>query len=149
MARRMPGRCPVCNETMEVTSLHCPACDTTISGHFATCKFCQLSEEMQDFVEIFIRSRGNIKEVERALGISYPTVRGRLDAAIKALGYAVDAEPGDDAPSTEGVPAPAAVPDAATAAAATVSAERRREILAALSKGEITAQEAAARLRQP
>ncbi len=154
MPNRLPGRCPVCNETMEVTSLHCPACDTTISGHFATCKFCQLSEEMQDFIEIFIRSRGNIKEVERALGISYPTVRGRLDAAINALGYAVDAEVIDDAgrdadfveaPDTAGAGSgsPPGVP------AAAVSAERRREILAALSKGEITAQEAAARLRQP
>jgi len=125
---------------MEITALHCHSCDTTLTGHFATCKFCQLSEEMQDFVEIFIRSRGNIKEVERALGISYPTVRGRLDAVIKALGYAVDGD----------VEEPAEAPAAPVAPAApTVSPEERREILAALSRGEITAQEATARLRRP
>lgn len=125
MRRRMPGRCPVCGETMDVTRLHCPTCDTALEGRFETCRFCQLSDEMRDFVETFIKSRGNIKEVERALGVSYPTVRGRLDAVIKALGYAVDA----------------AVPDEDRG-------ERRREILELLSKGEIGAQEAANRLRQ-
>lgn len=146
MANRMPGRCPVCGETMEITSLHCDACDTTISGHFATCKFCQLSEEMQDFVEIFIRSRGNIKEVERALGISYPTVRGRLEGVIKALGYSVEDDQDDLAESQRPVVQPAVVTPPVGSGA---SAERRREILAALSRGEISAEEAAARLRQP
>ncbi|MDP2872295.1 MAG: DUF2089 domain-containing protein [Bacillota bacterium] len=125
MRRRMPGRCPVCGETMDVTRLHCPTCDTALDGRFETCRFCQLSDEMRDFVEIFIKSRGNIKEVERALGVSYPTVRGRLDAVIKALGYSVDAAgPEED------------------------RGERRREVLELLSKGEIGAQEAANRLRQ-
>jgi hypothetical protein len=112
---------------MEVTRLHCPACDTTIEGRFAMCKFCQLSEEMQDFVAIFIRSRGNIKEVERVLGISYPTVRGRLDAVIRALGYTVDGPVEPEEP---------------------VRPDRRREVLDALGRGEITAQEAASRLRR-
>jgi len=146
MPNRMPGRCPVCGETMEITSLHCGACDTTISGHFATCKFCQLSEEMQDFVEIFIRSRGNIKEVERALGISYPTVRGRLEGVIKALGYSVEGDPEDQAePQRAASPSTPATSPVASGA----SAERRREILAALSRGEISAEEATTRLRQP
>jgi len=127
MARKLPGRCPICGDTMDVTRLHCPACDTTIEGRFELCKFCQLSEEMQSFVEIFLKSRGNIKEVERSLGISYPTVRGRLEAVIKALGYAVEADPvveEDD------------------------RSDKRREILDALARGEISAQEAALRLRQ-
>jgi hypothetical protein len=127
VVRRMPGLCPVCGETMQVTRLHCPGCDTTIEGRFETCKFCQLSEEMRDFVEIFIKSRGNIKEVERALGVSYPTVRGRLDAVIKALGYSVE---GEALPEDED------------------GSGRRRAILDALGRGEISAQEAATRLRQ-
>jgi hypothetical protein len=110
---------------MDVTRLHCSTCDTSLEGRFETCRFCQLSDEMRDFVEIFIKSRGNIKEVERALGVSYPTVRGRLDAVIKSLGYSVES--------------PAAEED---------RGERRREILEMLSKGEIGAQEAANRLRQ-
>jgi hypothetical protein len=125
MRRRMPGRCPVCGETMDVTRLHCSACETTLEGRFETCRFCQLSDDMRDFVETFIKSRGNIKEVERALGVSYPTVRGRLDSVIRALGYSVDTPgPEDD------------------------RGERRREILDLLSKGEIGAPEAANRLRQ-
>lgn len=110
---------------MEVVRLYCPTCDTAIEGHFDICKFCQLTDEMRDFVEIFLRSRGNIKEVERALGISYPTVRGRLDAVIKALGYSVEQGPTEDEQA----------------------AERRREVLDALSRGEITAQEAIGRLK--
>lgn len=126
MPRRMPGRCPVCEGSMEVTRLYCPTCDTAIEGHFDICKFCQLTDEMRDFVEIFLRSRGNIKEVERALGISYPTVRGRLDAVLRALGYAVEQGPSEDEKA----------------------AEKRREVLDALSRGELTAQEAVTRLRQ-
>lgn len=129
MANRMPGRCPVCDGAMEVRRLYCPACETGLDGRFALCKFCQLSEEMQDFVSIFIRSRGNIKEVERALGLSYPTVRGRLDAVIRALGFAAE---GEAAPEPDEPPRP----------------DRRREVLEALARGEITAQEAAGRLRQ-
>jgi len=129
LARRMPGLCPVCGGAMEVTRLHCPECETTIEGRFEMCKFCQLSDDMRDFVEVFIRSRGNIKEVERALGISYPTVRGRLDAVIKALGYAVDSADTDAADAEE-------------------RPDRRREVLDALSRGDISAQEAAVRLRQ-
>lgn len=124
MRKRMPGRCPVCGETIDVTRLNCPACETTIEGRFDTCRFCQLTDEMRDFTEIFIRSRGNIKEVERTLGVSYPTVRGRLDAVIKALGYNVEPEPSDEE-----------------------RAQGRREVLEALGRGEITAQEAANRLR--
>jgi hypothetical protein len=101
---------------------------------------------MQDFVEIFIRSRGNIKEVERALGISYPTVRGRLESVIKALGYSIEGDQEDSAePQRPPVPSSPVTSPAASGA----SAERRREILAALSRGEISAEEAAARLRQP
>jgi hypothetical protein len=111
---------------MEVTRLYCPTCDTAIEGHFDICKFCQLSDEMRDFTEIFLRSRGNIKEVERALGISYPTVRGRLDAVIRALGYSVEPGPSEDERA----------------------GEKRRDVLDALSKGEITAQDAINRLRQ-
>ena len=90
MKRRIIGSCPVCNHKMSVTRLHCEECGTSLEGHFDVCKFCQLNPEQKEFIEIFIRCRGNIKEVERELKISYPTVRGRLDAVIEALGYMVD-----------------------------------------------------------
>lgn len=120
-----PGKCPVCGEKMDVVELRCPNCETSLAGHFQTCKFCNLTNEQKSFIEIFIKSRGNIKEVERELGISYPTVRGRLEAVIEALGYRVE-------PSREEVE----------------TSSKRREILDALSRGELTSEEAVKRLKQ-
>lgn len=120
-----PGKCPICNAKMDVVRLHCPNCDTSLEGNFTNCKFCNLTNEQKAFIEIFIKSRGNIKEVERELGISYPTVRGRLEAVIEALGYRIE-------PAREDVE----------------TGTRRREILEALSKGEMSSDEAVKRLRQ-
>jgi len=73
---------------MVVRELECPACDITVRGRFETCPFCALSAQQLELIKIFLKSRGNIKEVEREMGISYPTVRGRLDEIVQALGYA-------------------------------------------------------------
>jgi len=76
LKRTMPGRCPVCGSPLEVTRLGCRHCDTSIEGHFQACRFCLLSRDQKDFVGVFLRCRGNIREVGRELGASYPTVRG-------------------------------------------------------------------------
>lgn len=115
----MPGRCPVCHEKLDITRLNCPHCETTIEGRFGGTKFDALTGDQLDFVEVFLKARGNIKEVERELGISYPTVRGRLEAVIQALGYRAEPVPED--------------PSGAT---------RRREVLEALKAGKVTAEEA-------
>ena len=81
-----PAQCPVCGERMLVTKLRCSHCGTELSGEFAPCRFCRLEEKHLQFVETFLRCRGSIKEVERALGVSYPTVKNMLDAALSALG---------------------------------------------------------------
>lgn len=125
--RRMPNRCPVCSEEMMVTRLRCPHCETGIDGTFEVNKFARLSREHMEFVEIFIKSRGNIKEVERELGISYPTVRGRLEAVIEALGYRVE---------------PGAVEETKSA-----KVTRRKEILDALNRGEISSEDALKQLK--
>ena len=122
--RLLPGKCPVCGETMEVTRLHCPSCDSSLEGRFEMCRFCALTPEQKAFIEVFIKCRGNIKEVERELGISYPTVRGRLDAVIAALGYRVEDSPDESI------------------------GRRRREILASVQRGDISAEEAAKLLRK-
>lgn len=80
-----PSQCPVCGEPMQVTRLHCPNCRTELSGQFTPCRFCTLEEKHLQFVEVFLRCRGSIKEVERTLGVSYPTVKNMLDAALAAL----------------------------------------------------------------
>ena len=94
--RMLPLTCPSCNGTMNVTELTCPDCDTRVQGEFPTSGLFQLSPEQLKFVEVFIRCRGNIKEVERDLKISYPTVRSRLDQVIQAMGYTIDAQEEDE-----------------------------------------------------
>ena len=84
-----PSKCPVCGQTMEVTRLHCRHCETELTGNFAPCKFCMLEEKHRQFIEVFLRCRGSIKEVEKALGVSYPTVRNMMEAALEALGLAM------------------------------------------------------------
>lgn len=90
MRKTVLGTCPVCNQPLRVTRLECSKCGTSIGGNFEVCKFCQLDTENRIFIETFIKCRGSIKEVERELGISYPTVRSRLERVIKALGYEVE-----------------------------------------------------------
>ncbi len=81
-----PSKCPVCGQAMEVTRLQCGHCGTELAGRFAPCRFCGLEGKHLLFVETFLRCRGSIKEVEKALGVSYPTVKNMLDAALAALG---------------------------------------------------------------
>lgn len=121
---KAPGKCPICGHVLSISRLTCSCCSTRLEGDFATCKFCQLPDEQREFIEVFIKCRGNIKDVEKELGISYPTVRNRLDGAIEALGYRVD--------KTEIIEE--TIP--------------RQDILTALEKGEINAEEAAQQLRR-
>ncbi len=114
-----PGKCPICEGELNITQLKCQECDIEISGTFKMCNFCQLDEEMKFFIASFIKCRGNIKEVEKELGISYPTVRNRLDKAIEALGFNPDEETNYEDVTQE-----------------------RQVILKKLSDGEITAEQA-------
>lgn len=93
---RAPGRCPVCGETFRIARVKCDSCGSELSGDFAPCKFCSLDAQNYRFLESFLRCRGNIREVERDLGISYPTVRNSLDALLTALGYAKPEEQGKE-----------------------------------------------------
>lgn len=88
-------KCPVCNSELCVTELSCKRCKTKISGEFYLNNFCKLDKEKLYFAEIFIKNRGNIKEIEKELGISYPTVRKLLDEVINALGYSTKTEIND------------------------------------------------------
>lgn len=79
--------CPICNHSLRVKKLECANCHTIIENDFTLSKFASLSDEQMHFVEVFLVSRGNIKEVEKELGISYPTVRGKLNDIITLLGH--------------------------------------------------------------
>lgn len=113
--------CPVCREQLTITRLQCTHCHTTIENHFELSKFASLTNEQLRFIEIFLLCRGNIKEVEKELGVSYPTVRGKLDDVIAALGYSTNRKQ---------------------------EKMERKKIIAMLEKGEITAEDAIALLKR-
>ncbi len=79
--------CPVCASELAVTRLHCRSCGTTLEGDFSVGRFGRLNRDQLALLESFLRSRGNLREMERELGISYPTVRSRVEALVRALGF--------------------------------------------------------------
>ena len=79
-----PGACPACAAPLLITRLQCPGCGTEVSGAFASDRVVNLPEPHASLLELFLRVRGNVKEMERELGLSYPTVRARLEAALGA-----------------------------------------------------------------
>ena len=125
--------CPVCSGELNVTRLHCRSCGTTLEGEFSVGRFGRLTREQLTLLESFLRSRGNLRDMERELGISYPTVRSRVEALVRALGFGP--RDGDETPEE---PQPA---DAAGTAA------QRQLILERVAKREISADEAASAIR--
>lgn len=113
----IPVACPACTTPMYVSELTCPHCQTTVGGQFEITGLHRLTVEQLQFVEVFLRCRGNIKEVERDLKISYPTVRSRLDQVISTMGYPLQAREGS-------------------------AMERSNEILDALGSGELSFEDA-------
>lgn len=93
--RHAPRSCPVCGERLALTRLGCPGCDTELSGVFEACEFCALDESDREMLTVFLRSRGNMKQLERHLGVSYPTVRARFDRLLERLGVDAVQEPAD------------------------------------------------------
>ncbi len=114
----MPTNCPVTGEPLEVTRLHAPGSGVAIEGRFRPNEFALLPAEHVEFLRLFVKVRGNLKEVERAMGVSYPTVRLRFEHLLRALGYESAEDPSD----------------------------LRDEVLSQLERGEIDPGEAAKRL---
>ena len=124
--------CPVCTQELSITRLRCGSCGTTLEGDFSVGRFGRLNRDQLTLLESFLRSRGNLREMERELGISYPTVRGRVEALVRALGFGpradADADPDEDTAVT---PVPVS----------------RDSILERLARREITAEDAAVAIR--
>jgi hypothetical protein len=132
VAHDVISTCPVCSHELAVTRLHCRSCGTTLEGDFSVGRFGRLNRDQLALLESFLRSRGNLREMERELGISYPTVRARVEALVRTLGFGPRAETDDvDDPATE----------------ATVAGRTREEILQALARHEMSADDAAAAIR--
>jgi hypothetical protein len=122
--RKILEKCPSCEGDLIISQLSCTRCETVIAGRFQPTIFARLSSEKLRLVEAFVLSKGNIKEMERELGISYWTIRNQLNEIIAELG---------------GLTTP---PDPNDLKAS------RQEVLAQLENGTITVQEAAALLAQ-
>lgn len=135
MVHDVISTCPVCSGELTIARLHCRSCGTSLEGEFGVGRFGRLSAEQLALLESFLRARGNLKEMERELGISYPTVRGRLDALVRALGLS---EGGTELPAEDAAEVPAD---------AVGRSDARRSILERLARREIDAEEAASALR--
>lgn len=120
---RIVSTCPVCGDEMRVVRLRCNSCETSLEGSFQLGRFLKLGPEQMHFVDVFLKCRGKIKDVEEELGISYPTVVARLNEVITAMGY--EAQPAEEE-----------------------ATEMRKQILDDLSEGRVSASEAARRLRE-
>src|SRR5215208_2767253 len=103
MAHDVISTCPVCSGELAVTRLRCGSCGTTLEGEFSVGRFARLGRDQMALLESFLRSRGNLRDIERELGISYPTVRTRVEALVRALGFGPrddDSGAADEAPAT-------------------------------------------------
>lgn len=118
MSRPLPLPFPGVSETPLVTELRFPNADVTVRGEFQLNEFATLNPESLEFLRLYVKVRGNLKEVERILGVSYPTVRARFDILLRAIGYEPD------------------VPDP------------RDETIALLERGQISPEEAVKRLKK-
>lgn len=115
--RKVLEECPACGGEVEITRISCTNCDTEVTGRFTPCRFCRLPPETAQFLELFVKNRGNVKEMERELGISYWIIRSRINELIKDLGFETDEQE--------------------------ELGSERQEILARVNRGEISASEAA------
>lgn len=113
--------CPICNDKLNIKKLQCSKCRTVIENDFVFSKFQYLTSDQLEFIEVFIKSRGSIKDVEKELGISYPTVRAKLDEVIESLGGKKIKEDNKK--------------------------RNTKEIIEALEKGEVTPEEAMEKLK--
>jgi hypothetical protein len=92
---RTPRDCPVCGERLVIHRLGCEHCGTELSGSFQPCAYCGLPPEDLEALRVFLVSRGNMRELERHLGVSYPTARQRFAELLARLGFEGDPRPLD------------------------------------------------------
>jgi hypothetical protein len=158
--RKILESCPTCGGAMAVSELSCTVCDTVVRSRYTPCPFCRLSPEDLAFMLLFVRSRGNVKDMERELGVSYWTIRGRLNELIAAMGLgSADDEPPAPGQEDTATPSPAGrgAGKGPSADEATPSPPRRESakgptaadrqaILDRLKRGELTPTQAAALL---
>lgn len=116
---KLTSTCPCCSSAMEIERLRCTSCDVVVEGRIPIPRLARLPAEDREFVELFVRSSGSLKAVAEKMGISYPTIRSRLNRVIAALEVEEENE-----------------------------RDIRNQILDEVEKGAITVDEAVRRLRE-
>lgn len=103
MNKKMPSICPSCGGPLAVRRLECTECDTAVEGLFELPVLARLTHEDQEFLLKLVKCSGSLKELAKIYGVSYPTVRNRLDALIDRI-KALEKEsgPGEEAQSDDG-----------------------------------------------
>jgi hypothetical protein len=83
--KTLPTICPSCKGLLKVQRLTCPACETSVEGLYDLPVLAQLLEEDQEFILHLIQASGSLKDMASHYGISYPTIRNRLDSLIEKI----------------------------------------------------------------
>lgn len=83
--RALPQQCPSCGKRLIVKRLVCTDCGTSIEGAYDLPVLASLGVADQEFILAFVKASGSLKEMARLLGVSYPTVRNRLDEVIERI----------------------------------------------------------------
>ena len=139
-----PSECPVCGDALITTRKGCLHCGTEIAGEFASCEFCSLGQADLDLLKVFLASRGNLREVEKHLQVSYPTARARLDAVLARLGLDGEAPSPEAArPAADEPPAEDDEPSEYGEAMPSDPGSVEDQILARVARGELSAEDAA------
>ena len=128
--RKILEQCPSCGSDLAITRVSCMQCETVVTARYQPCRFCKLPPDSVQFLEAFVKSRGNVKEMERELGTSYWTIRSRLNELIEELGFEVD----NNAEAER------------VAAQEEELKQQRRSLLEQVDRGEISANDAAEQL---
>ena len=82
---KLTSKCPCCSSSMEIERLRCTSCEVVVEGRIPIPRLARLSAQDREFVELFVRSSGSLKAVAEKMGISYPTIRNRLNRVIEIL----------------------------------------------------------------
>lgn len=128
----LPTRDPLTGGEIVVTRLEGVESGISIEGRFDLGWIGRLTAEQVEFVGVLLRYRNNLQKLANEMGVAYNTARARLDEVVSAVGGVVDA--GDVAPPVRSRDAP--------------DADVRREVMSMLQAGDITPEEAIARLKQ-
>lgn len=145
---RAPTTCPVCSTELITLRLGCPSCATELSGHFESCRYCRLDATDAQILEVFLRGRGNVRDVQAHLGVSYPTARVRLSEVLEKLGLAEPPAPATPpAEPAAAAPTPSHVPTATHEP--TPSGPPLGDVLRALATGQLSVDQAEGLLEPP